>query len=336
LTGYALAIARPALGRARWGIAAALIALALFLSSREPVRAVPSGVGPDAPQAYRFLAEQPRGEPVLELPAKAGEDDLWGLTIDSQYMLGSTVHWQPILNGYTAYEPPSRYVLAAIAQRLPERDALERLVSLVDLDWVLVHRKLLHPRQRAAFDAPPDELAAAGLVERGRWGDDALYQVTIAPPSDRRAALIAGSQEVTFEGTSRAPLTPDCAQGALSIEVPPGVRHGYRKTRLEARVENRSQCVWPAFGSGSEGLVMLDYEWLEDGKVVVKGVPGRLTRDVRPGEAADEPFHVLTPKGGGSYRLRVLLRQQGAAEPIAVWEGDVAVDPAPTRAPAAS
>jgi hypothetical protein len=328
LAGYALASARSRLGRARWLAAGGIVALAVFLAAGEPVQAVPSGVGPDAPPAYRWLAARPPGEPVLELPAKAGEDDLWGLTIDSQYMLASTVHWQPILNGYTAYEPPSRYVLSSLAQRLPEAEALERLVSLSGLRWVVVHRRFLHPRQRAAFDTPADAIAASGLVERARFGDDVVYEAVVPHGADRRSALLAKHQPATLEGTPRAPLPAACRRGSLEVEVPPEVRHGYRKARVEARLTNHGDCTWPAFGVGTDGLVMLDYEWLEGGEVVVRGAPGRLTRDVAPGTTLDEPLHVLTPKGGTVYRLRVALRQQGAAEPIATWEGDVAVAPA--------
>jgi hypothetical protein len=336
LAGYAIAVARPLLGRARWLVAAALIGTTLFLAARHPVQAVASGIGRDAAPAYRWLAERPSGEPVLELPAKAGEDDLWGLTIDSQYMLASTVHWQPILNGYTAYEPPSRYVLSALAQRLPDPDALARLAALVDLRWVVVHRRLLHPLQRAAFDAPAADLAAAGLAERARFGEDVVYEVTLARDADRRDALLEKSpaERPTFDGTPRTPLPDACARGSLAIDVPADVRHGYRKTRLEARIENRSDCTWPAFGLGAEGLAMLDYEWLEGDRVVVRGVPGRLTRDVASGARVDEPLHVLTPRGGTTYRLRVALRQQPDGPVLAAWEGDVAVAPARVPPPA--
>ncbi|MFM7736847.1 MAG: hypothetical protein ACKPBU_12815, partial [Alphaproteobacteria bacterium] len=151
LAGYAVASARTWLGRAQRPAAALLALAALLLAARHPVPTEPSGIGADAAPAYRFLSRRPPGEALLELPAKAGEDDLRGLAVDSQYMLASTVHWQPLLNGYTAYEAPSRYVLAAIAQRLPAPDALARMQSLVDLRWVLVHGARLSPAQRAAF-----------------------------------------------------------------------------------------------------------------------------------------------------------------------------------------
>ena len=75
------------------------------------------------------IAEGGGGHGPRALEAKAGEDDLRGLTLDSQSMLASTVHWQPLLNGYTAYEAPSRYVLAAIAQRR----GMDPLAAMYDL-----------------------------------------------------------------------------------------------------------------------------------------------------------------------------------------------------------
>jgi hypothetical protein len=328
LAGYALAQLRPRLGRARWLAAGGVIAVALFLAAREPVEAVPSGIGRDAAPAYRWLAERPPGEPVLELPAKAGKTTCGGSPSTRSTCSRAPCHWQPLLNGYTAYEPPSRYVLSALAQRLPAGDALERLVSLVDLRWVLVHRRMLDARQRAGFDVPVAALAANGLVERARFGDDVLYEVALARTDDRRARMLSAGDEETFEGSPRAPLAAECRRATLAIEVPEEVRHSYRMARLEARIANRSDCTWPALGTGRNDLVMLDYEWLEEGTIAVRGAPGRLTRDVPPGAAIEEPFHVLTPRGGKTYRLRVALRQQGEDDALATWEGDVHVEPA--------
>jgi hypothetical protein len=323
LAGYALAAARSLLGAARWPLAAALAGAALFLAARHPVPTESSGIGADAAPAYRFLAGRPPGEPLLELPAKAGEDDLAGLTIDSQYMLASTVHWQPLLNGYTAYEPPSRDVLAAIAQRLPAPDALDRLLALVDLRWVLVHGARLAPEQRDSFGA-----RGSGLTEVLRDRDDVLYAVAHPRPERRPAELARTDAALSLDGTPRSPLAPTCRTGALRVDLPEtGVRHRFAKARLSAHLENRSECDWPALGAGSAGLVMLEYAWLDGDRVVATGVPGRLGRDVPAGTAIDEPFFVLTPRPGTASRLRVVLRQQGQESPIALWEAAVEVSP---------
>lgn len=322
LAGYALASARSRLGGARWPVAAVIVGAALLVAARRPVPTEPSGIGADAAPAYRFLAGRPPGEPVLELPAKAGEDDLQGLAVDSQYMLASTVHWQPLLNGYTAYEAPSRYVLASIAQRLPAPDALDRMLSLVDLRWVLVHGARLSADQQEAFASSPP-----GLRETLRDGGDVLYEVVARRPERRPDGLERTDRTESLEGTSRGPLDARCLAGALEIGLPAqGVRHRFAKQRLRARIANRSDCPWPALGAGDRGLVMLEYAWLDDaGSVVVTGAPGRIGRDVPPGTEIEEPLFVLTPRPGTARRLRVTLRQQGETAPIASWESAVDV-----------
>jgi hypothetical protein len=320
-SGYALAAARPWLGRARCPLAAALIAFTVAWSSWKPVQAVPSGVGRDAAPAYRFLAAQPPGEAVVELPAKLGEDDLAGLTRDASYMLASTVHWQPLLNGYTAYEPPPRYVLASLAARLPDPEALDRLVSLVDLRWVVVHRGLLDLPDRTAWDGP-----TPGLKETQRYWTDVVYAVTATPRVDRRAALLdRRDATTTLEGTPKTPLAPACRDAHLALDAPAEIRHSFRKTRVTVRVENRGPCPWPALDVDRDHLVMLEYVWLDGDRVVATGEPGRLGGDVPPGTVRTEPLDVLTPGATGRYRLRVALAQRGEEAPLAVAEATVVV-----------
>ena len=323
-SGYALAALRVRLGRARWVATAALVVFTVAWCSWRPVVPQPSGVGADAPAVYRFLAARPPGEPVVELPVKHGEDDVVGLVRDSRYTLAATVHWQPLLNGYTAYEPPIRSVLAALAGRLPDGEALDRLVSLVDLRWVVVHRRQLASEERAAWEGPLD-----GLVLAERWGDDLLYAVTMRPRVDRRAGLAdRRGGDSTLEGTPRRPLPPGSRSGGLTVSVPASLRPSLVKQRLTVRIENPGTCVWPALDVGREHLVMLDYAWLDGARVVGDGEPGPLGGDVPPGTARTEPLWVYVPNEAAHLRLRVALRQQGDGGPLAVAEAPVRVLPA--------
>ena len=325
--GHALAGVRHRLGRARWAVAAGCIAVAVSWSSWHPVVPEPSGVGPEAAPIYHWLAARPAGEAVLELPTKHGDDDLVGLVRDSRYMLRSTVHWQPILNGYTAYEPPSKALLLALADRLPDARALERLVGLVDLRWVVVHRALLDHAARAAWDR-----TIPGLVETARLGDDVVYLVTASPRLDRRAEFPARREETptTLEGTPRVPLPPACREARLEVEAPAAMPPALRKLRVDVRVENAGPCAWPALDVGRTHLVMLEYSWLAgDGDVVGTGEPGRLGGDVPAGGTVSEPLYVYVPPHPGGLRLRVGLRQMGDGPPLAVTEAPVRVTAPP-------
>jgi hypothetical protein len=93
-----------------------------------------------APAVYAWLAAQP-GEPaVVELPIQS----IYGTITrpafhESIYMVHSTRHWKPLLNGYAGIEPPSYLELRARALRFPSRESLDAFRSR-GARYVLVHR----------------------------------------------------------------------------------------------------------------------------------------------------------------------------------------------------
>ena len=78
--------------------AAALLLLATADVYRAPLR---MREAPPLPNVYRTLASLPKG-PVIELP-------YWATSIEyhrhAEYMLASTAHWQPLINGYSDHIP---------------------------------------------------------------------------------------------------------------------------------------------------------------------------------------------------------------------------------------
>ena len=68
---------------------------------------------PPLPKAYRTLARLPKA-PTIELP-------YWATSIEfhrhAEYMLASTAHWQPLINGYSDHIPQDFRDHAPIAQR---------------------------------------------------------------------------------------------------------------------------------------------------------------------------------------------------------------------------
>ena len=75
------------------------------------------------PPAYRVLAGLPRGA-VAEFPFFERRIDFYIHTI---YMLDSTVHWQPLVNGYSDYIPPDFRELAVTLAPFPSRESFEAL-----------------------------------------------------------------------------------------------------------------------------------------------------------------------------------------------------------------
>lgn len=96
----------------------------LALAALEPIpRAVRWQVLPEEPEfapVYHWLAAQPQISALLELPIRGG-------AAEAMPMYFSTLHWKPIVNGFSSFLPPTYRELAERAQPLPEDDALALL-----------------------------------------------------------------------------------------------------------------------------------------------------------------------------------------------------------------
>ena len=81
---------------------------------------------PDVPAVdpvYRTLVTLPRG-PVIEMPFFYPQV---GLFQHTKYMLASTAHWMPLVNGYSDYIPPDFYEHVMLLAAFPSRDAFKIL-----------------------------------------------------------------------------------------------------------------------------------------------------------------------------------------------------------------
>lgn len=119
---------------------AILLVLAVADTYRAPLR---MREAPPLPQAYRTLADLPKA-PTIELP-------YWATSIEyhrhAEYLLASTMHWQPLINGYSDHIPQDFRDNAPALNTFPSRDAfaiLERLGGR----WVVIHLDLLDAATR--------------------------------------------------------------------------------------------------------------------------------------------------------------------------------------------
>lgn len=102
-------VARLCRGRsmlAEGAIVLAAVTIVILESDNRPLQLseLPKGI----PQVYSWLAKQPRTViceyPVGDLQGRAGPQD-------AIYMYYSTRHWQPMVNGYSGFAPPSYFEL---------------------------------------------------------------------------------------------------------------------------------------------------------------------------------------------------------------------------------
>ncbi|MGE4084769.1 MAG: hypothetical protein AB7H93_17345 [Vicinamibacterales bacterium] len=111
---------------------AALLVLAALELNTAPLTALRDA--PPVPQAYRMLARLPRG-PVAEFPYFSLRHDY---PRHAEYMLGSTYHWQPLVNGYSDFIPP-RFRDTAVAMSYFPTRASFRILSEIGARYVVFH-----------------------------------------------------------------------------------------------------------------------------------------------------------------------------------------------------
>jgi hypothetical protein len=322
--------ARAAASRAALPAARSLVALALALSLpsvRIPARDAWEGRQAHR-EAYATLADLPAG-PVVELPWPLQPQR--DLDLASRYMLGSTLHWKPLANGMSGYEPPSYALVRQIAQRLPH--SLDRLRALLDVRWIVLHVDALSPRRIASWEAALLEGAvrlayrddATWILEVPDWQAGGLYLAALASTAPR---------PTTLAGLSRAPVptTPDAGAVSASVSRPFHFLGGRRIPRpVPVTIENRTDRAWPGFDPQTEGLVRLRYAFVRPSGEVAVEESAALAVDVPARHQLTVPVPIAPPAEAGSFRLRVDLVQRlaGRDRPLAIppFELDVSVRP---------
>jgi hypothetical protein len=118
-----------------------------------------------APDIYKVFARQPRNSVLVELPI--GSEDF-----DLRAMYYSTVHWRPIVNGYSGFFPPYYGRLTAALTDIPRHAEISReALAATGVTHVIVH-------EGAYLDAEGTDttstLRGLGGVEVYRDGRDVL------------------------------------------------------------------------------------------------------------------------------------------------------------------
>jgi hypothetical protein len=141
--------------RSRAATAAAAMLLGLLIVGESANRPIDfSHVPRHAPAVYEWLRHQPQGA-ILEYPLGGLEGRIGPQ--DPTYMYFSTVHWRPLLNGYSGFFPPSYEELVSRLRDFPSRDSIEYLRGR------RVRYLLLHSRYYLRGGFEDDALALNGM-----------------------------------------------------------------------------------------------------------------------------------------------------------------------------
>jgi hypothetical protein len=232
---------------------------------------------------------------------------------------------------YTAYAPPTSDLLNAVARRLPDAEALARLVDLVPVRWLVVHRNDLTAWEGRAWQRGVPE----GLELVQRFGTDDLYAVTAAPHRDWRAALLqraAAAQPATLEGRRWCTLPAPCRIGRVLEVTPPPVMYPLPlPVAVPVRFANDSDLPMaglrrPARPSGRLVVPL----GLAVRRRVARGpvhAAHRRRATARRGRGFDGDR--AAGREFGEWRCEIILLQLGSAEPIARTNVTVTLQPWP-------
>jgi len=177
---------RPVLARGARVLLATVVAVLMYGEYRRhvgtPTYTLMPAISGDSP-IMRVL-KQPGG-PLLELPV--GSEGVDAIP-NAVAMYRSTFHWRRLVNGYGSYWPPGFPERMALANRLPDPQALEAIRRETGLEAILVRVRELPVGARGVWLA----LAAAGgrhgLKLLARDGEDLLlFEVAGADNAARDA-----------------------------------------------------------------------------------------------------------------------------------------------------
>jgi hypothetical protein len=262
-------------------------------------------------ETYAWLRESGEGRALLEIPVVNDVLDTTRLLQTTGYMLGSTTHWLPLVNGYSGHPPASDRLLMTLAQRLPDPAALAALRALADPGWIVVHRDRLGA-DRGAWDDAHHRL---GIPAPLSFGPDLVYRLpgrAGALEQELLGAIATRAPTATLEGRPQMQLPPQSRLATLSVD-PPASFTADRFIWFWVDVRNDGDVTWPGLTVGGEGAVALQARWRRagSGDVVRAGSPVPLARDLAPGETIRAQVGSWIPPPG-DYDLELGVVQSGS------------------------
>ena len=131
----------------------------------------------EPPEVYRWLRAQPPGTPVVHLPML----DVSALERrpgyhESIYMVYSTYHWQPLVNGYAGIEPTAYRRYRDLARSFPAEPFLAEMRA-IGVRYVVLHRGGYGPNQWARLEAALPGALGRSLRPVAAFGGDTVFEL---------------------------------------------------------------------------------------------------------------------------------------------------------------
>lgn len=157
----------------RGAVGIAFVSVVLLESATAPI--VLKEV-PDTANVYARLAAEPRSV-VMEWPMPHSFS--LGITHEPFYMFASTIHWQPLVNGYSGFYPPSYIGFLETIEDFPSHTVIEYLRAS-SVRYVLLHSEF-DPRGYVDARIALSNRSDIELVTEERQGANELALYRIAP-----------------------------------------------------------------------------------------------------------------------------------------------------------
>jgi hypothetical protein len=156
-------------------VAALALAECLIVPIPSPAWAKVIDTSQPPPPVYTWLAEQPGDFAIAELPMVRNDGRFRNPAFhESIYMVRSTLHWKPIVNGFSGLEPRRYLAIRDLARRFPSSASLRSLRG-AGVRYAIVHWEGYGPNRRARLER---ELPGArGLRLVRRVGSDSVYEL---------------------------------------------------------------------------------------------------------------------------------------------------------------
>jgi hypothetical protein len=227
-------------------------------------------------------------------------------------MYFGTYHWLPLVNGYTAYEPPSHRLLFLLAERLPDPASFADLVDLSGARLLLLHRDRGDSETRARWTA---WLAGGRSCDPlAEFGADLICALPSAR-EDLRPALVAADEHPprrTFRGQPLAPLPDGARDGRLVVREAGGTVAAGLVTRIRLEATNLGSAPWPGLAPLVPGVVAVRHRWEAFSAGAASETAWEATPilcDVAPGRSCMIVLPVSAPPTPGRYTLALTLAQ---------------------------
>lgn len=130
----------------------------------------------EIPAIDQWLATQGGRGPIVELPVADPRDGPRAASLHSTYMLHSTAHWRPLVNGYSGFTPASHELLFRHLVNFPDERSLDALEE-IGVRYAVVHPDLYSPSEWPAVEERlRDSVLRLRLVHREE--DGLLFELT--------------------------------------------------------------------------------------------------------------------------------------------------------------